>query len=416
MCLTPVYIPSGYVEVDGMRFIKYRKVPCGKCLECLQKKQVEQTVLAIEESKKYDTQHFFTLTYAPENVPISVRHEFIDIETGEVEGSQMREYLKKNHRDNRAVKFIERAREKQIREQIYKNGERNRHCYVITREIPCDKRRLAVDTYFLSLRREDVKKWLKKCRRLWEYAHPNDKLNFSYYGAGEYGSQTWRPHYHFQFFGLTDEQALFFSNEWQKQYGYVDCETIDKGNSDSTLKVSQYVAKYICKIPVAFLDNEEHQATIENKNIEKSRKQGSLNYGISDDFENIKLDILAGYNTTEYNLDIAKEIIKNKAVYHYAGNTYPIPRKLKDKVFKESSIKGLRITPLRQAINDIMEVRFTNDFTNRVRQIITSSNAKGEDTTQALENMYEEEKQDRRNRAAIKKHNILKRYSKSKIK
>ena len=81
MCLTPIYLPAGKFvdESTGMTMVRYRKVPCGKCIECLQKKQMEQTVLAIEESKKFSTMHFFTLTYRPEDVPIAHLREYVDL-------------------------------------------------------------------------------------------------------------------------------------------------------------------------------------------------------------------------------------------------------------------------------------------------------------------------------------------------
>ena len=91
------YLEAGnYVDENtGIILTKYRKVPCGKCIECLQKKQVELTVLAIEESKKFNTMHFFTLTYNPENVPISHTREYVSTVTGEVEGYSIHDVVEK---------------------------------------------------------------------------------------------------------------------------------------------------------------------------------------------------------------------------------------------------------------------------------------------------------------------------------
>ena len=414
MCLTPIYLPAGKFvdESTGMTMVRYRKVPCGKCIECLQKKQMEQTVLAIEESKKFSTMHFFTLTYRPEDVPIAHLREYVDLETGEYEGYIMRDFNRKYGYNKKKVEFINR--DNNIRKEIYANQKKSKHNYVKEAPVPFNPSRLAVDTYTFSLRREDVKNWIKRCRRKWEYNHPNQPLKFSYYGAGEYGSQTWRPHYHFQFFGLTDDQAKFFSSEWK--YGYVDCQAISKLSSDDVIAVSAYTAKYITKIPFAFQDNEEHINAIKDKVIEKPRKQGSVNYGISGDFEKIKAEILKGADVDVYDVDTAKEIIQNKTSYHYNGNDYPIPTKIKDRVFKKFDGEGLHITPLRKAIMDIMETRELALHTKQLRQVMCSPEYKGISYPEAAQILIEKEKEDRRDRYKIKKDNILKKYMKSKIK
>lgn len=416
MCLTPIYLPSGHYvdESTGMTMTKYRKVPCGKCIECLQKKQMEQAVLAIEESKKYKTMHFFTLTYRPEDVPISHIREYVDLETGEYEGYVMKDFNRKYGYDKRTVNFIDKVEDTNIRKEIYANQRKNKHNFVKEAPVPFNPSRLAVDTYTFSLRREDVKNWIKRCRRKWEYNHPNEPLKFSYYGAGEYGSQTWRPHYHFQFFGLSDDQAAFFSNEWK--LGYVDCQAVSKLSSDDMVKVSMYTAKYITKIPLAFEDNEEHLNAINDKVIEKPRKQGSVNYGISGDFEKIKAEILKGADVDVYDSQAAKEIIQNKTSYHYNGNDYPIPTKIKDRVFKKFDGEGLHITPLRKAIMDIMEDRELAVHLRELRQVMCSPEYKGISYPEAAQILIEKEKEDRRNKYKIKKDNILKKYMKSKIK
>lgn len=415
MCLTPIYLPSTrYEDTSGMSLTYYRKVPCGHCIECLEKKQTELAVLSLEESKKYNTMHFFTLTYSPEKVPISHTREYISTESGDVIGYSMRSFDKKYHLDKTQVEFIPKKDDKTIREMIYSNQSKSKHNYVTTNSLPGRTDVIALDTYTFSLRREDIKNWIKRCRRKWEYNHPEKPLKFSYYGAGEYGSQTWRPHYHFQFFGLTDEQASFFSNEWKN--GYVDCKSVSKLSSDDVLKVSQYTAKYISKIPLSFQDNEEHISAIENKNIEKSRRQGSLNYGISPNFDKIKVDILQGADVNIYDTEKAKEIIQNKAVYHYAGNTYPIPGKIKDRIFKEQGPKGLLNTPLRKAISDIVEARQSSIYFRQLRQVMSSPEHQGCSIQDASEILIEKEKEDRRIKYNTKKDNILRKYMKSKIK
>ena len=55
-CLTPI-------------FVRGRKLPCGKCGSCLQKRSLEWAFRLKEESKNWSTTSFITLTYDPEHEP-----------------------------------------------------------------------------------------------------------------------------------------------------------------------------------------------------------------------------------------------------------------------------------------------------------------------------------------------------------
>ena len=76
MCYSPITIetPQGY-----------RKVPCGRCLECLIKYQNDWSNRMLEELKSHNGKAvFFTLTYAENNVPKNYLHYDIDRTTGEI--------------------------------------------------------------------------------------------------------------------------------------------------------------------------------------------------------------------------------------------------------------------------------------------------------------------------------------------
>lgn len=65
-----------------------------------------------------------------------------------------------------------------------------------------------------SLVPEDLKLWLKRLRQaIWP-------IRFRYYAVGEYGGQTWRPHYHAALFGILPDETLV-SSTWTKGYTMV---------------------------------------------------------------------------------------------------------------------------------------------------------------------------------------------------
>lgn len=81
----------------------------------------------------------------------------------------------------------------------------------------------------LTLVPQDVSAFMKRLRERWLRVHNEPEIRF--FGAGEYGSTTYRPHYHLLLFGLeiydlvywsrgTDDNPLYTSNElegvWQK--------------------------------------------------------------------------------------------------------------------------------------------------------------------------------------------------------
>ena len=65
MCTNPLVIRRAYAGK-----VKTDVVPCGKCHECISKKQNEFAALACLEAKKSSSMWFATLTYSNNRVPI----------------------------------------------------------------------------------------------------------------------------------------------------------------------------------------------------------------------------------------------------------------------------------------------------------------------------------------------------------
>ena len=101
MCLFPVQINkpnsmAGLGSLSGIKFegsvysklFGYHRsqmiVPCGKCTECLKRRQNDLATRAMREAAKRGSMHFLTLTYDNQYLPLQVRLERVDKESGEI--------------------------------------------------------------------------------------------------------------------------------------------------------------------------------------------------------------------------------------------------------------------------------------------------------------------------------------------
>lgn len=78
----------------------------------------------------------------------------------------------------------------------------------------------------------DVTCWLKRLRKAVE---PH---RIRYYVVGEYGDQTWRPHYHAALFGIGPESEAVVQSTWGKGFASVGSLTVQS---------AAYVAGYVTK-------------------------------------------------------------------------------------------------------------------------------------------------------------------------
>ena len=122
------------------------RYPCGKCGNCLELKRQEWSYRCQQETLASASSYVVTLTYSPEEMPYIPDHE-----SGELKPTLIKDDLKL---------FIRRLRQAK---------ERKLHAIPDTPEFNLVKRRRAT--------------------RIWN-------LPIRYYGVGEYGSETKRPHYH----------------------------------------------------------------------------------------------------------------------------------------------------------------------------------------------------------------------------
>lgn len=173
-------------------------IACGQCLGCRLDHAKLWQGRCLMEMQEHDSTYFLTLTYDDEHLPLKSRycHEYVDDSTGEV---------------------------------------------------------LSVPVATLSL--DDVQRWKKRLAKAW--SKRSDKP-LRFYGCGEYGDTTMRPHYHFLVFGLdlTDDELTYYKTSAAGKINSTlyNCDWITKtwGNGHvvigkGTFESAGYIARYVLK-------------------------------------------------------------------------------------------------------------------------------------------------------------------------
>lgn len=290
MCTNPISItrrfPTGQCRVDV--------VPCGKCPECLKFKQMEFAALSIHQAMVSGTLYFFTLTYSDDHLPVSITDD-----------------------DGRFLGFDNAFDSSAFYDSptCFKNR-------VLRRDGL---------SYSASLRREDLKNWLKQFRIEFE-RKKGCKPQFKYCFFGELGEQRGRPHYHGLIYGASSEVASALADLWRKRFGFVCVVPPDFRQLDTNEigKVSSYVSKYISK---GVCSRFSHLLPY----IERPRRVCSRNFG---DFSLDELKRLRDYydGVDLHHLSRAlfcEEVLKRRYSFVVNGNSFPLPLRLKQKLFYE---------------------------------------------------------------------------------
>lgn len=141
----------------------------------------------VKEGESASLSLFITLTYNTENVPIT-KKGFMTLD---------RDIEVKNPRYEKQLKQWEIGKRKRKPKEVYRRG-------------------------------SDLTNFFKKLRKL-------SNTNVRYYAVGEYGSETWRPHYHVILFNVDYEYVI---KAWDK--GEVHFGTVSEASIGYTLK---YISK-----------------------------------------------------------------------------------------------------------------------------------------------------------------------------
>lgn len=186
---------SPYWVVPKGRFDKV-PVPCGRCPNCKQRRVNDWTFRMLQEDKVSSSAYFITLTYDNEHVPLTEKGYMTLVKS-----------IKKLNRKGKLCSY------------------------------PHPK---------------SVQAFIKRLRK-----DTSDKLR--YYFAGEYGSLTFRPHYHLILFNLSDISLV--EKHWK--WGHVDIGTVS-GRSIA------YTTKYIDKkkrVPVHRNDDRLPEFSLMSKGL-----------------------------------------------------------------------------------------------------------------------------------------------------
>lgn len=270
MCLSPVLILKPNPEFDKRKDYrslssrtqliynyKYLKqlVPCGKCSQCLGKRQSDLAARCAAEARAKGSMCFVTLTYDNSTIPIAVLLEKVDLDTGEVLSDFSLHQLRrpKLNRSKKAKELFGHF-EPELPEHVEcLRGFGN----LSSKRVKSYEKDFFLDTednvlyryhFTPTLCTRDVRLWLKRARVKYEREKGEKLPDFTYVVCGEYGSNTYRPHYHLGFFGLQKKHIDFLCSLWYYGFTYsqqVNC--INEDGSDGFAAASKYIGKYMSK-------------------------------------------------------------------------------------------------------------------------------------------------------------------------
>lgn len=273
-------------------------VPCGKCEECLSFKRQEFVALSIHQAMVSGSLYFFTLTYDDKHLPVAISEDqrLVGFQFG------CDVWCSSGH-------FLN---------QVFQSPD----CF---------------HAYACSFRREDVKNWIKQFRVEFERKY-NEKPSFKYCFFGELGEHRGRPHYHGLIYGASPKIANMLHDLWCQRFGFAYCVPSDYHSLslDEIGKVSNYVSKYISK-------GVSSRFAYLLPYIEKPRRICSQDFGSFslDEYKQLR-DYYDGADLHHLSKDLfLEEVSKRRTSFKINGNSFPIPLRLKQKLFYENGFSDI---------------------------------------------------------------------------
>lgn len=210
MCTRPITISIPASYSDRMRGVfepSQIQVPCGKCCECMKKKQNSIRFRVLNEAHKRGSMHFVTLTYNNDTLPIGTSLWSIDRESGELSlfgqhciPSHVPSYVRDFINHDFASIHASKMRSMFVRHPF---SDFDSHYDYYLCYAPCHNY-------------NDVKKCFKLARKYYQLLY-SKVADFTYLVVPEFGEHfTRRPHFHICLFGCPDEFVKLFSDIWSK--------------------------------------------------------------------------------------------------------------------------------------------------------------------------------------------------------
>lgn len=353
MCTRPytfTFPASVHERLQGIYSPRKLQIPCGKCAECLKKRQNDLTTRVYREAQAKGKASFVTLTYRPEHIPICQSLWQVDLNTGEFKLSDLAkpELIADPYRnDNIDMQHVLRAAS--LRGEI---GQTKKGVPMIYERFLAPGL-LAGGRWYIrytpTLYYNDVQNAFKRFRK----KHPD--YNFTYVCVGEYSPNpnfTHRPHYHLVLFGLTYKQSLEFAGEWKfgfttvKQVSFIS-RSKDGRPIDGLARVARYCGKYCSK---GILDAYSRRDGCTLGNRLRSSK------GLGAEYQSLK-DYIQAQDIYRYDPDnpqfgseeIRQKVIDtiiNRSFININGFHYALPQSLRRKIFGWRKVNRDNITCL----------------------------------------------------------------------
>lgn len=345
MCLFPRTV---IVQSRTFHVKRVIDAPCGKCIECLKKRQNDWKMRICHECGFWSHIYFFTLTYRDSMLPCSVcDNEVYDSSIGVFRKPQAEQLAERYGLDVKSTAYV-----------------------------------------------DDVQNFIKRIRT--DYERKNGKKwNVKYFICAEYGPNpkgTKRPHYHGVL--MTDVERvdlLPYFNRWSEDFGRMDFVEVGILREDKS-SVANYISKYCAK--GCF---ESRAEDIAHKHISRAWSVMSKNIGerwinehsqdflryvpsllqVEGDWQVSDIDLLylasrkvkdidnLGIRLDE--MDIFKEVdnlIDNLKVYDGNNFAYSLPRYYRDRLF------AVRKVFENTSQTDELSMRICEQFTEECKHFV----------------------------------------------
>lgn len=378
MCLSPVVISRpnlnrGRPWLFAPRYDKYQAlaahiwwrnhdhaylkslVPCGKCSECLSRRQSDLSARCAHEAWNKGSMIFVTLTYQDRFLPLSLSIERVDKCTGETDYPYKSVLMDRPKVCKCSIKWPPTYGFQEFHIHTLKSRLLTRNALSVSELYEDDD---FVYRYVVarSVCNDDVRKWLMRCRVQFERKTglPLPE-SWSYVRVSEYGNKRGRPHYHLAFFGLDKSVVDFFVSLWS--YGFTYVQKVNAVNSDGSSgfnAASKYIGKYMSKGDFE-IENVKDGFARKGRLCASKFFGGSLHESLVEYYR--CYDVLGCYDINyplpEDKLKILMRTLKERTTLDIAGIEYIMPRRYFHQVwynFKKGF--GYQVSIVRKQISE----------------------------------------------------------------
>lgn len=404
--------------------MQYNIVPCGKCIECLKKRQNDLACRCEREAVLRGSMHFVTLTYEDAFLPFACRLQVLDTESGEIVSQEPFKIVTRSEFGSDDLSYDFR---KELVSEFRSRVKTSEPIYIdrLAFVSPDDEFLEYHYQFTPTLNRRDLRLTLKRFRVYYRRQFGEFLPEFSYVACGEMGPRTARPHYHLAFFGLTDKQVQFFVSLWQfgtqKNWKRVNARNEDGSNGFQI--ASKYVGKYLSK-------GKFECSSVKCKDCEKGRLCMSKGLGANLSYQMISYyrayDIFGPYNPdtlvlsgtdrqrlTPEQIDNLFAVIEQRNHIEINNHKTALPLYLVRKIWYtyDKVKKSYRSLTLRALHSNLLRDRYIQDSQREFEDYLSKFSS--ENLSEAVSSFSTYLEVSKQNRDYLQSKNLLRFYSKS---